>query len=67
MTRPASNVKNSIMKTTTEYLVSVRHNLVARVESFKDEKKARDYYTDMLVRYPNAEVEFIKGGNKFDV
>lgn len=51
----------------TEYLVSVRHNLVARVESFKDEKKARDYYTDMLVRYPNAEVEFIKGRNKFDV
>ena len=29
--------------------------------SFNDEKKARDYYTDMLLRYPNFNVEFLKG------
>lgn len=28
--------------------------------SFKDEKKARDYYTDMLLKYPNYNVEFLK-------
>ena len=28
--------------------------------TFKDEKKARDYYTDMLLRYPNYNVEFLK-------
>ena len=26
---------------------------------FKDERKARDYYTDMLLRYPNYNVEFL--------
>lgn len=26
--------------------------------TFKDERKARDYYTDMLLRYPNREVKF---------
>lgn len=29
--------------------------------TFKDERKARDYYTDMLLKYPNAKVELIKG------
>lgn len=28
--------------------------------TFKDEKKARDYYTDMLLKYPNCKVEFNK-------
>ena len=28
--------------------------------SFKDEKKARDYYTDMLLKYPNYNVELLK-------
>lgn len=28
--------------------------------TFKDERKARDYYTDMLLKYPNAKVELIK-------
>lgn len=28
--------------------------------TFRDEKKARDYYTDMLLRYPNYNVEFNK-------
>ena len=28
--------------------------------TFKDERKARDYYTDMLLRYPNREVTFNK-------
>lgn len=27
---------------------------------FADEKKARDYYTDMLVRYPKQQVTFKK-------
>ena len=27
---------------------------------FRDEKKARDYYTDMLLRYPNYEVKLNK-------
>ena len=30
-------------------------------QSFVDEKKARDYYTDCLVRYPNYNVELTKG------
>ena len=29
--------------------------------TFKDEGRARDYYTDMLLKYPNAKVELIKG------
>ena len=28
--------------------------------SFKDEKKARDHYTDMLLKYPNYNVELLK-------
>lgn len=28
--------------------------------TFRDEHKARDYYTDMLLRYPNYEVKFEK-------
>lgn len=28
--------------------------------TFKDERKARDYYTDMLLKYPNYNVELIK-------
>lgn len=28
--------------------------------SFKDEKKARDYYTDMLLKYPNYNIELLK-------
>ena len=29
--------------------------------TFKDERKARDYYTDTLLRYPNYNVELISG------
>lgn len=29
--------------------------------TFRDEKKARDHFTDMLVKYPDCNVEFIKG------
>lgn len=29
-------------------------------QAFSDEKKARDYYTDCLVRYPDAEVTIEK-------
>lgn len=29
-------------------------------QTFKDEKKARDYYTDCLVRYPDLKVELLK-------
>lgn len=28
--------------------------------TFHDEDKARDYYTDMLLKYPNDKVEFLK-------
>jgi hypothetical protein len=28
--------------------------------TFKDERKARDYYTDMLLQYPEYNVELIK-------
>jgi len=31
--------------------------------TFKDERKARDYYTDMLVKYPDAKVEFYETRN----
>ena len=27
--------------------------------SFRDEKKARDHYTDMLLKYPNYNVELL--------
>lgn len=27
---------------------------------FKDERKARDYYTDMLLKYPNYNIEFLE-------
>jgi len=27
--------------------------------TFTDEKKARDHYTDMLLKYPNYNVEFL--------
>lgn len=30
-------------------------------QTIVDEKKARDYYTDCLVRYPNYKVELTKG------
>lgn len=29
-----------------------------RIRRFKDRNKAREYYTDMLVRYPNYDVEY---------
>ena len=29
--------------------------------TFHDERKTRDYYTDMLLKYPNYNVEFLKG------
>lgn len=29
-------------------------------QTFKDERKARDYYTDCLVRYPKFKVELLK-------
>lgn len=28
--------------------------------TFEDEKKARDYYTDMLLKYPTYNVEFLE-------
>lgn len=28
--------------------------------TFRDERKARDHYTDMLLRYPNYNVELTK-------
>ena len=28
--------------------------------TFKDKKKARDYYTDMLLKYPKYNVELLK-------
>lgn len=31
-----------------------------QVYKFRDEAKARDYYTDMLLRYPNYEVTIEK-------
>jgi hypothetical protein len=30
--------------------------------TFRDEKKARDFYTDMLLKYPDYNVEFLPGG-----
>lgn len=32
--------------------------------TFKDRSKARDYYTDMLLKYPNYNVEFLEGEGK---
>ena len=30
-------------------------------QTFINEKKARDYYTDMLLKYPKYNVELLKG------
>ena len=49
------------------YLVSVRYGLYYHSESFYDKEKARSYYTDMLVKYPDADVELISGRDKFEV
>ena len=32
--------------------------------TFRDERKARDYYTDMLLKYPNYNVELLEGEDK---
>lgn len=50
----------------TEYIVIVslpgfgrfQGGTYDRVRRFRDREKARDYYTDMLLRYPNAEVKY---------
>lgn len=42
------------------FIVTVQRGIWFMTESFKDESKARDYYTDMLVKYPDADVQFIK-------
>lgn len=34
--------------------------------TFRDEKKARDHYTDMLLKYPNYNVEFLPSVNKLE-
>lgn len=33
-------------------------NYVLSSLTFRDERKARDYYTDMLLKYPKYNVEF---------
>ena len=43
--------------THTEYRVIVWRKYDIDSHFFRDERKARDYYTDMLVRYPNYKVE----------
>ena len=40
----------------TEFLVAVQRGTYFHGETFYGEKKARDYYTDMLVKYPDANV-----------
>lgn len=50
----------------TEYIVIVslpgfgkfQGGTYDKVRRFRDREKARDYYTDMLLRYPNAEVKY---------
>lgn len=44
------------METRSEWLVQAIGKHVLRSERFRSEEKARDYYTDLLVRYPDAEV-----------
>ena len=39
--------------------VSTRKGYMFSCLTFNDKDKARDHYTDMLVRYPNAHVEFL--------
>ena len=51
---------------THTYIVTVCHPGFGRFQGgtydtrrlFRDEARARDYYTDMLLRYPNYEVKF---------
>ena len=49
-------------KIMTEFTVTIYYpcqgNYVLSSLTFRDEKKARDYYTDMLLKYPNYNVEF---------
>lgn len=44
-----------------EWVVTVCFgNSAPIIECFKEEAKARDFYTDSLLRYPTANVELIK-------
>lgn len=36
------------------------HGVFSDEQQFRDEAKARDYYTDMLLMYPGYEVKFTK-------
>lgn len=51
---------------TVYYLGRGRYQGGDKVSSltFRDEKKARDYYTDMLLKYPDYNVELIKEESK---
>ena len=40
--------------------VTNRIGIILEVRYFQEKEKARDYYTDMLVKYPNATVEISK-------
>ena len=43
-----------------ELLVQITRGTYTHSATFLDEKKARDYYTDALVRFPDAQVELIR-------
>lgn len=48
------------MKSECLVVVSNARGYIISCLSFKDERKARDHYTDMLVKYPDCKVEFNK-------
>lgn len=43
-----------------EFLVQITRGTYTHSATFLEEKKARDYYTDALVRFPDAQVELIR-------
>lgn len=51
-----------------EYIVTVNYpgtgkylgGAYIKSRAFREEKKARDYYTDMLLKYPEYQVDFEK-------
>ena len=44
------------------WVVDGWHNYQSVYEVFKDEERARNYYTDLLVKYPNGEVNCYEVG-----
>ena len=61
MTTDASVTKRRRQAMNKEWIVTVIFGACGiRIDRFKDEQKARDYYADCLLKYPKNNVEFME-------